>query len=36
MSKMDRDGYANYIRFETDPDWHSGEIYRTPGCTFAA
>lgn len=28
MSKMDRDGYANYIRFETDPDWHSGEIYQ--------
>ena len=28
MSKKDRDGYANYIRFETDPDSHSGEIYQ--------
>lgn len=27
-SKMDGDGYASYIRFETDEDWSSGEIYR--------
>ena len=28
MSKVDRDGYADYIRFERDPSWHSNDIYR--------
>ncbi len=27
MSKKDRDGYADYIRFDVDPSWHPGEIY---------
>ena len=27
QGKVDRDGYAYYIRFETDEDWHSNDIY---------